>query len=442
MVAPVIALVHLVADLGLGQAAIQRPDIKQDEVSTLFWLGLAVNIVMSVLVALLSPLLALLYHEPRLMLVTIVLAGLIPLSGLSTQPAGLLSRNLRFGILALLDVAPPIVGLISGLTAAWFGWGYWSLIVSAASESLIFVVLVWSVSTWRPSFHAFGKSAWPLVRMGGLITGFNLVQYVTTTFDNMLIALTQGAVALGLYDKAYKTVTQPVEQLLMPANRIAIPLLVRLLPEPDRYKRAYLSMVQVTLLFGAPGILFVLVMSKELMLTLLGPRWDGIAPILSWLCFGSFASPLYSSTVWLFVSQGRAGQQLRYGFITSAISVASFVAGLPWGPAGVAAGAGLAFVFLSTPLTCWGATRAGPLKSGDLLRAVVPLLVALLVTATILSAVTNLVPAEGLASLSLVFVFVYGTFFAILLCFSSGRSILRRTWRLHALFKREDLISD
>jgi polysaccharide transporter, PST family len=437
MVSPVIGLVQLVGNLGLGQAVIQRADITQHEISSLFWFGLATNIVMSILVVLLSPLLAHLYHEPRLVLVSIALAGLIPISGLSTLPAALLSRRLRFGTLALFDIAPPAVGLICGLTAAWIGWGYWSLIVSTASESLLFVGLVWSVSRWRPSFNAIGKSIWPFVRMGGRITVFNLAQYMTTTSDNMLIALAQGSVALGLYDKAYQTVTQPVGMILVPTNRVAIPLLVRLLPEPDRYKRAYLRMVQIILLFGVPGVLFILVMSKELTLSLLGPKWDGIAPIVSWLCVGSFGSLLYSSTFWLFVSQGRAAEQLRYGLITSVISVLSFAAGLPWGPSGVAAGAGLSFFFICSPLTCWGATRVGPVKPRDLLCAILPLFAALFVTAMILSAASNLVAGRGLGILFLIFLLSYGTFFFTLFWIPGGRSVLMDTWLLRGVFRAE-----
>jgi polysaccharide transporter, PST family len=106
--------------------------------------------------------------------------------------------------------------LISGFSAAWFGLSYWSLIVGAAAESLAGVCVVWSLSGWRPSFSAISKSTWLLVVSGGHITLYNLAQYITTTFDNILIATTLGAVPLGLYDRAYKTVTQPFGQLIAP----------------------------------------------------------------------------------------------------------------------------------------------------------------------------------------------------------------------------------
>jgi PST family polysaccharide transporter len=114
MVAPLLGLLQLVGDLGLGQAVLQRQNISQEEVSGLFWIGLAVNFCVAIVVAAFSPLLAWVYSEPRLVMVSIALAALMPISGLATLPQALLMRNLRFGALAFLDILPPAVGLISG----------------------------------------------------------------------------------------------------------------------------------------------------------------------------------------------------------------------------------------------------------------------------------------------------------------------------------------
>ena len=86
MAAPLIGLLQLVGDLGLGQAVLQRQAINQEEVSGLFWIGLAVNVAIAIGVAAVSPLLAWIYHEPRLIMVSMVLAAVIPISGLSTLP--------------------------------------------------------------------------------------------------------------------------------------------------------------------------------------------------------------------------------------------------------------------------------------------------------------------------------------------------------------------
>jgi len=429
MVAPVLALVQLVADLGLGQVVIQRSDISQSDVSSLFWIGITTNVGIALLLAILAPAIAWIYQEPRLLSVSLALAALVPVSGLFTQPAAMLSRDMRFRALAIVDVLTPFAGLTAGFAAAWCGLGYWALIVSMAAESVSAPMLVWSASAWRPSFPALEPSALSLVRVGGHITGFNLAQFVTSTFDNVLLAFTQGEAALGLYDKGYKTVTGSMGQLIAPVNRIAVPLLVRLLPDPDRYRRSYLGIVQVMFLAGAPAILFVCVMSNFLMPVLLGSQWTGIAPVISWLCLGSLASPLYASTYWLFVSQGRVRRQLAYGMITSVISIAGFVAGLPWGPVGVAAGAGISFCLVSTPLTCLGATRVGPVSFRDILLAMLPVVAAGSATATTLTLLSEFVPRGNVVLLSGL-PLSYGMFVVILCGLASGRQILQRIWNL------------
>jgi PST family polysaccharide transporter len=216
----------------------------------------------------------------------------------------------------------------------------------------------------------------------------------------------------------------------MPVNRIAVPLLSRLRPDVPRYRRAYLDMVRIMLLACTPGILFAMMMAHPLMLFLLGPQWEEVAPVFAWLCLGSFASPLYSSTFWLFTTQDRTKQQMFYVGATSAIAVVSFIAGLPWGPAGVAAGAALSFLLISTPLVCWGATKHGAVSSRDVVLALLPLLVAGLATAATLQIVQSYLTIAGPIQLALSALLSYGVFLGVLSCLPFGQPIVRRAWHL------------
>lgn len=430
MVAPILSLVYLMGELGLGQAVIFEREITPQDVSALFWFGLLLNTALAAGLALLSPAIAWLYHEPRTIRVTLVLAALLPVSGLAVQPMALLNRHMRFVALAILDVVPSALALIAGVAAAWHGWAYWSLIAFAIAETLATVLLAWSLSAWRPGRPAYDPRVKQLVRTGLHITGYNLASYATTSCDNILLGATQGSVPLGLYDRGYKLVVQPVAQLTTPIGRIAVPLLTRLRGDPGRYRRTYLDMLRVMLLLVMPGLLFGMVMAPPLIAFLLGARWAGVAPVFSWLCLGGLASPIYASTFWLFTTQDRTRRQTGYVAATSAISVASFVVGLPWGPAGVAAGAGLSMLLLSTPLTSWGATRAGLVTVTDLVFALVPFLIAALVTAgALIVARAHLAPG-GLGTLALAAALSYSSFVGVMLCVPSGQPVIRRAWQL------------
>jgi polysaccharide transporter, PST family len=430
MVAPILALTYLFGELGLGQAVILQRDVTPAEASTLFWFCLLLNLVLAAGLALLSPAIAWLYHEPRTIPVTLALAALLPVAGLAGQPAALLNRDMRFAALAILDVVPPAVSLAAGFAAAWSGWGYWSLVSAAAAETAATVVLAWSLSDWRPVRPVYDPRIRRLIRVGGHITAYNLAGYATTSFDNILLGAVQGSVPLGLYDRGYRLAVQPVTQLMTPIGRIAVPLLTRLRHDERRYKRAYLDMLRLMMLVGVPGIIFAMTMARPVILTLLGVRWAGVAPVFFWLCPGSLASPIYASTFWLFTTQEGTGRQVTYVAAVSVISVLSFVAGLPWGPAGVAAGGGLSFLMVSTPLACWGATKNGVVTAADLAAALLPLLIAALTTAAALAIARSYLAETGAAVLACAVLLSYGTFAGTLLCLPFGQPVIRRAWDL------------
>ncbi len=430
MVAPILSLTYLFGELGLGQAVILQRDITAAEISSLFWFCLLLNLALAGGLALLSPAIALLYHEPRTAAVTLASAALLPIAGLAGQPTALLSRNMQFTALAILDIAPPAAGLAAGLTAAHSGWGYWSLVAFAAAETLAGVIVSWSLAGWRPGRPAYDPRIRRLIRIGGHLTGYSLAGYAANSSVNILLGVFQGSAPLGLYDRGYKLVSQPVTQLTAPVGRVAVPLLTRLRHDPHRYQRAYLDMLRLMILLSTPGMLFAMIMASPLVLFLLGPRWDGVAPVLAWLCLGGLAIPLYSSTFWLFTTHERTGQQVAYVAATSLISVASYIAGLPWGPAGVAAGAGMSFLLISTPLICWGATREGAVRFADMAAAMLPFMAAAMATAAVLELALRHLAAPGLAALTGLLLLAYATFVGALLCLPCGQPVVRRAWDL------------
>jgi len=373
MVAPVLALVQVFADLGLSQAIIQRAQINQAQLTSLFWRTLVITCGLSAAVALTSPAIAWAYGEARVIPLTAALAILIVISGMTMQQSAILARNFRFGCLALVDSLAPAAAVAAALGAAIAGGGVWSLIVLQLVQSTVTLMLTWAFSPWRPSPPKIDGSDLELMRLGGHQAGFNLSQFLTTSVDNILIGLVNGKVALGFYDRAYIVVTQPAGMLLLPLNRFAIPVLSRLTANPDRYRAIHSAMLQTGIFLVAPGMLFGALFADQLIPLALGKDWAAVVPIFRWLCMGALASPVYASAAWLFVSQGLGARQLKFGVAVAMLNILSFGIGIFWGPVGVAACSAICFTLIQAPLICWAATREGPVRFIDVADALAPM---------------------------------------------------------------------
>ncbi|MFL6336850.1 MAG: lipopolysaccharide biosynthesis protein [Pyrinomonadaceae bacterium] len=372
MVTILVSFVGMFQYLGLSTATVQWPELTHRQVSTLFWVNLGLSGGIALGVAACSPLVAWFYGEPRLVAVTLGLAGATMLRGLSIQHEALLVRQMRFTTLAANDLVAMLVGLASAVTVALRGWGYWALVVNQLAMTGSTAAGVWLACRWRPGLPGRGVGLRRMLSFGGNLTGFNLVNFVARNVDNLLIGKVWGAYQLGIYARAYQMLLLPLDQVNAPFGAVAVPALSRLGEEPERYRAAFLKVVEKIAMLTMPGVAFMIGVADWLVRLMLGAQWEESARVFMLLGAAALVQPLAKAALWLYTTQGRTREMFRWGWVGGGIAVASILAGLPWGALGVATSYALTDLFLTTPLLFWLACRRGPVRAGDIYRAAAP----------------------------------------------------------------------
>ncbi len=128
MVTAFTGILALFRDFGLSSASIQRANVTDEQISTLFWINLAVGAFLGVLAVAMAPVVAAFYHEPRLSTVTTALAASFVFNAAGVQHGAILQRQMRFTALAVINTAGLLVGSLVGIGGALAGYGYWALI--------------------------------------------------------------------------------------------------------------------------------------------------------------------------------------------------------------------------------------------------------------------------------------------------------------------------
>src|SRR6266446_10744916 len=367
MVTTVIGYVVTFKDAGLSTATVQREGITHAQVSNLFWINVALSGALSLLLAAGSPLVAWFYREPRLVPITLILSSTFFLSGLTIQHTALLNRQMRFTALAFIQIASMLTGVIIGIGMAWLGYRYWALVFSNVVTIAVTVPLTWCAIPWRPQLPSRGSRTGPLVRFGTSMAGGGFIYTLAKGVDNLLVGRFYGPDAVGLYSRGAALLNRPLEQFLYPISSVFVPALSRVQTQPERYRRTFLqvyeSMALVSFLFT--GLLFAL--SRPLTLVVLGPRWEKAAIIFAAFTVAALAHPVARAASWLFISQGRGGRDwLFVNLLGAGLAVASFVAGLPFGPAGLAIAYSTVSLFIGVPIVFYFAGRHGPVTTADL----------------------------------------------------------------------------
>ena len=129
MVTAFTGVLILFRDFGLSAAAIQRPVVTEEQLSTLFWINVAVGAGLVLLILAMAPFIAMFYHEPRLLKVTAALSASFLFNAAGIQHGALLQRQMRFTTLAVISTISLVVSTALAIGAARAGWGYWALVV-------------------------------------------------------------------------------------------------------------------------------------------------------------------------------------------------------------------------------------------------------------------------------------------------------------------------
>jgi len=371
MSGPVLAFVALFQDLGLSAATVQAKEIRDEQSSTIFWVNVAVSLFIAALLVIVSPAISGFYGDERVGRVTAASAGLVLLASLGIQHTALLNRHMRYRQIATIIVSGVVTSALATIALAYLLRDYWALFLGALAGSIVQLVLTWSASEWRPGARASWGETRALINFGTYVAAFNLLNFLSRNADNILIGRYWGAAQLGLYDRSYRLMFAPIKHVNSPLGRVVLPVLSRLREEPERYRAAYLFNLRALLLVTVPAAALAASASEQVILVLLGPAWSAAVPIFFWLALGMLFQPFGNSTGWLFQSSGRGKAFAQWGLVSSVITVASFIIGLPWGAVGVAM-AYVIGVMIRMPFLWTWASKDTPVRGSDIAMTVLP----------------------------------------------------------------------
>ncbi len=357
--------------LGLSTATIQRTKINHEQVSTLFWINVGVSCLVALAIALLAPLVAAFYHEPRLRGVTLALSFSFIFGGLTVQHQALLRRQMKFDRLAKIEIISTTIGVLVAIAAAYSGLSYWALILMTIVTVMCNAVGVWLACSWRPGLPVRNAGVRSLLAYGGNITGFGIVNYFSRNLDNVLIGRRWGSQELGLYAQAYKLVLLPIQQINNPITSVALPTLSSLQTEPEKFCNFYYKAMLAISILGMPMIGFIYADADRLILLALGEQWLDTIPIFKFLVPAAFNAIVGVGLGWAYQSLGTVDRLFRWGVFYSVVNATIFVLSVPYGAIGVAAAYGLSspFFLVAGYAYCYHKT---PLKLSKLAAVLYP----------------------------------------------------------------------
>jgi O-antigen/teichoic acid export membrane protein/glycosyltransferase involved in cell wall biosynthesis len=371
---------------GLTEAVVQREVIDHRLASSLFWINVGAGTLLTFGFAAASSLLARFYHDAHVARVAVGISVTILITSASVMHLALMKRAMRFREISANDVCARIVAATVSILLGWAGWGYWALVIGAAALPLSTTIGAWYLCPWLPGFPRREAGTRSVLAFAVHTYGRFTVNYFARNTDNLLVGWRFSAQSLGFYKKAYDLFALSTNQLVSSLSVVVVATLSRVNRDAEQYRRYVLGAFTVAAFVGMGLAAALTLVGKDLIRILLGPGWEPSGQIFMYFGPGIGIMMLYYTHGWIHLSIGRADRWFRWGILEFVVTCLFFVAGLPWGPVGIAIAWTTSFWVLTVP-ALWYAGR--PIRFG--VRPILAVVWRYIVAALLAGVATSLV---------------------------------------------------
>ena len=276
----VFGLAVQLADGGFSAAIVQAPELDEADVRFAFTFQLAMGAALTAICALLAHAIGGALRDPLIEHVVRVTALVFLIQAFGQSSAALLKRRLAFRALQTAQVVSSVAGYaLVGIAAALLGAGVWSLVAAQLAQSLTYSALVF-VQARHSLVPRWSRPGLRLARFGMKVTGANILNWSISNFDNAFVGRAFGSTALGLYSRAFNTVSTPADAVVNTWQQVLFASCSRLRDRTKAFQRAYLASLSAVSLITFPVFWSIAACAPAVVAGLYGARWAEAAPLL------------------------------------------------------------------------------------------------------------------------------------------------------------------
>ena len=337
MVLVVLSLEQVLGGSAFASVLIQRPEITEEDKSTIFWTTAGLGLTVTLVMVSLSWLVAGFYGNAEVQPLFAVVSLDFLLCSLGQVQQALLVREMDFKSLEIRSMAGVVIGSVAAVGVAMAGGGPWALVIQQLTATSVALVLLWRFSPWRPKFMFSTERLRSMRGFGARASGTLVMFQLTQNTDNVLIGRFLGPLQLGFYSLAYNIVLLPVSRISAPLILVLYPVFSRVQNDLQRLASIWLRVLRLMSAVAVPATLGLIVVAPDMVDVVFGPRWHPATPVIQILATVGLLYGIQGLNGAVLQARDNTQVLFRYSCMSFAAALVAFAVGLHWGIVGVAA---------------------------------------------------------------------------------------------------------
>ena len=347
MVSVFTELTNLIIDSGFGSSVVQRQNITQHELSSIFFFNLTLGLISSILIFFSAPYIAQFYGNDLLTPITQWIAVTYFLRSTIGIHAALQQKKMNFKALSIIRICSSLIASLIAVVLAYQGYGVWALVYQSIAGVILLNIGFWGFTSWRPSLHFKISELKRFWSFGSKILLSRVISEISNKLDTLVVGKVFSSATLGLFNRGKSYAFLPVGLYTSTFNQTLYSAFSSIQDDRRKFKSLFQESLRFTLLTFIPLSAYIFFFSDHVLLLLLGKEWIGASSFLSIFIFCGTLYIINGITGLVFNSLGNPNVNLGALVILGPIKIMSIMAFWLYSPTYFTPEI-LAYIFLGT----------------------------------------------------------------------------------------------
>lgn len=234
---------------------------------------------LSMMFFLVSPLIAGYYGNNELTNICRCLSLIILFTCINIVPLNLQYKSKNFKKVGIVTLLVQIFAGFCAVSYALAGGGAYSLVLSSVISTATLAIIYIYLSRLTPTFRIKKNAIDKILSFSLYQAMFNIINYLTRNLDKLLIGRYIGLGQLGYYEKSYRLMMMPLQNITFVITPVLLPVFVSLHDNISEMMTKYNKLLEILSYIAFPLTVLMFFCAEEIILLFFGNQWvDAVEP--------------------------------------------------------------------------------------------------------------------------------------------------------------------
>jgi PST family polysaccharide transporter len=243
----------------------------------------------------------------------------------------LFQKALNFKILFWTRIITTLLPTFASIPLAYHGYGYWALVIGQIVGNIAQLLVLWVKSDWRPGIEYNIAIAKEMFSFGAWVMGEDILVYINTWIDSIILGIYLGSYDLGLYRTGASLVLLIFGVLIQPILPVLYSSFSRIKDDQEKVKNMMLKATKIIVLYTLPASLGLYIVAKPISSIILGPKWHGVENVIAICAIASCLISLITANSEAYRAIGHPEVNTKLQFISLIICLPCYILAAPYG---------------------------------------------------------------------------------------------------------------